>query len=82
LEDGTYQRVVKARDYTVTLNKALIENYENFIQKYRDKKFRLIITNLRDSSQEILAICEFETKSKDYFGGSESVTLRCSNLYD
>lgn len=82
-DDGTFKRVVKSRDFTVTLNKSLIENATNFIQKYRDKKFRLIITNSRDSSVEYVAMCEFDTsRSKNYMDGSENITIRCTDLYD
>jgi len=82
-DDGTFKKVVKSRDFTVTLNKALIENAENFIQKYRDKKFRMIITNSRDSSVEYVAMCEFDTsRSKNYMDGSENITIRCTDLYD
>ncbi|WP_075780084.1 hypothetical protein [Marinitoga sp. 1137] len=80
--DNTKKRIVKYKDYTVTLNKDLIENYENFIKKYRDKKFRLIVTNLNSGEQEYISPCEIEQKSKNYLNRAENIQIRASDLYD
>jgi len=80
--DGTKKRVVRGRDYTITLRKDLIENYSNFIETYRNKVFRLLIQNTRDGTTEYAAPCRIEGTSKDYLNGSESVNIWAGDLYD
>lgn len=82
LEYGLQEKIILSRRYEVSLNKDLIENYENFLKKYKDKKFRLIITNLRDGKVEIASVCEIEEgSSKNYFRGNERVNILATNYY-
>jgi len=82
LEYSLQEKIILSRRYEISLSKDLIENYENFLKKYKDKKFRLIITNLRDSKVEIASNCEIEEgSSKNYFRGSERINILATNYY-
>jgi len=78
---GVREHKVQSRWYEITLNKALIEDYEAFMNKYRDKKFRLIVTNTRSSETEYFAMCEIVNTSSNKLQGTESLTIRCRDYY-
>jgi len=81
--DGAPLKVAGNKTYTVTVNKDLIESQDNVLEEYRDKKFRLKVSNSRDSSNEYLGVCHIDPDaSLDYLNGTESITIKCGDLYD
>ena len=81
--NGAALKVAGNKTYTVTVNKDLIESQDNILEEYRDKKFRLKVANSRDSSEEYLGVCHIDPDaSLDYLNGTESITIKCGDLYD
>ncbi len=81
--NGAPLKVAGNKTYTVTLNKDLIESQNNILEEYRDKKFRLKVENPRDSSTEYLGVCHIDPDaSLNYLNGTESITIKCGDLYD
>ncbi len=81
--NGAPLKVAGNKTYTVTLNKDLIESQDNILEEYRGKKFRLKVENPRDSSKEYLGVCHIDPEaSLDYLNGTESINIKCGDLYD
>ena len=81
--NGAALKVAGNKTYTVTVNKDLIESQDNVLEEYRDKKFRLKVENPRDSSTEYLGVCHIDPDaSLDYLNGTESINIKCGDLYD
>jgi hypothetical protein len=81
--NGSTLKEVGNKTYSVTLSKDLIEGQDNILEGYRDKKFRLKVYNPRDEVTEYLGVCHIEPDaSKNYLDGTESITIKCGDLYD
>lgn len=82
LEYGAEEKITTFKRYEISIDKALIESTQNILEKYNNKKFRLIITNLRDGKVEVAAVCELdENNSKNYFRGNERINILATNYY-
>ena len=76
-------RKIQSRDYTIQLDMDTLKDAQAFIDKWKGKKFRMIMeyTNGTSYEKDIAAICEIESSSKDWLTPSESVTIRATDYY-
>ena len=76
-------RKIQSRDYTIQLDMDTLKDAQAFIDRWKGKKFRMIMeyTNGTSYEKDIAAICEIESSSKDWLTPSESVTIRATDYY-
>jgi hypothetical protein len=82
-KNGNKTRILKNKDYSVSLDISLLENTQAFYDAWKDKKFRMIIENTsgRTYGKDILALCTVEGYTKNYLGQIQSLNIRATDLY-
>jgi hypothetical protein len=82
--EGKKERLVRNKEYTITLARNNKNNVESFARKFKDKKFRLILENSKASNyaKDIAAVCEVVGTSKNSLEAEETITIKCTDFYE
>ena len=80
---GNSDREIQSRDYTIQLDLATLKDTQAFADKWKNKKFRMIMeyTNGTSYEKDIAAVCEITSSNKNYMNPAEGITIKATDYY-